>query len=48
MNDPFVMKAWGEAHNVENDKILMIGDPFCRFIKEIGAEVDKSEKGSRN
>ncbi len=44
VNDPFVMKAWGEAHNV-NDKILMIGDPFCRFIKEIGAEVDKSEKG---
>ena len=44
VNDPFVMKAWGEAHNV-NDKILMAGDPFCNFIKEIGAEVDKSEKG---
>ena len=23
----------------------MIADPFCKFIKEIGAEVDKSEKG---
>ncbi len=44
MNDPFVMKAWGEAHNVE-DKILMAGDPFCKFIKEIGADVDKSAKG---
>ena len=44
VNDPFVMKAWGEAHNVE-DKILMAGDPFCKFIKEIGADVDKSAKG---
>ena len=44
VNDPFVMKAWGETHNVE-DKILMAGDPFCKFIKEIGADVDKSAKG---
>ena len=44
VNDPFVMKAWGDAHNVE-DKILMLGDPFCKFIKDIGADVDKSEKG---
>ena len=44
VNDPFVMKAWGESHKVE-DKILMVGDPFCKFIKEIGADVDKSEKG---
>ena len=44
VNDPFVMKAWGEKHNVEN-KILMVGDPYCKFIKAIGAEIDKSEKG---
>ena len=44
VNDPFVMNAWGEVHNVE-DKILMVGDPFCKFIKEIGADVDKSKKG---
>ena len=44
VNDPFVMKAWGDSHNVK-DKILMVGDPFCKFIKEIGADVDKSEKG---
>ena len=44
VNDPFVMKAWGDDHNV-GDKILMAGDPFCKFIKDIGAEVDKSEKG---
>jgi len=44
VNDPFVMKAWGEAHKV-GDKILMAADPYCKFIKEIGAEVDKSAKG---
>jgi len=44
VNDPFVMNAWGEKHKV-GDKILMIADPFCKFIKEIGATVDKSEKG---
>ena len=38
------MKAWGQNQNV-GDKILMIGDPFCKFTKAIGAEVDKSEKG---
>ena len=44
VNDPFVMDAWGEKHKV-GDKILMIADPFCRITKEIGATVDKSEKG---
>jgi peroxiredoxin len=44
VNDPFVMKAWGDLHNVK-DKILMVGDPFCKFIKEIGADIDKSERG---
>ena len=44
VNDPNVMKAWGENQNAE-DKIIMVGDPFLRFTKAIGAEVDKSEKG---
>ena len=44
VNDPFVMNAWGKAHNV-GDKILMIGDPFLNFTKAIGAEVDKSGRG---
>ena len=44
VNDPNVMKAWGENQKVE-DKILMCGDPFLEFTKAIGAEVDKSEKG---
>ena len=44
VNDPFVMNAWGEKHKV-GDKISMIADPFCKFTKEIGATVDKTEKG---
>ena len=44
VNDPNVMKAWGETHNV-GTKIFMAGDPFLKFTKSIGAEVDKSAKG---
>ena len=44
VNDPNVMKAWGENQNTE-EKIFMAGDPFLKFTKAIGAEVDKGEKG---
>ena len=44
VNDPNVMKAWGEHQKVK-DKIFMAADPFCKFTRSIGAEVDKSEKG---
>ena len=44
VNDPNVMKAWGENQNI-GGKIFMAGDPFLQFTKAIGAEVDKSEKG---
>ena len=44
VNDPNVMKAWGQNQNV-GDKIFMAGDPFCKFTKSIGADVDKSAKG---
>ena len=44
VNDPFVMNAWGKENNV-GDKIIMIGDPYLNFTKEIGAEVDKNRKG---
>ena len=44
VNDPFVMNAWGKEHNV-GDKIIMMGDPFLKFTKAIGAEVDKSGRG---
>ena len=44
VNDPFVMNAWGKQ-NVVGEKIIMIGDPFLNFTKEIGANVDKSARG---
>ena len=44
VNDPNVMKAWGENQKT-GTKIFMAGDPYCRFTKSIGAEVDKSAKG---
>ena len=44
VNDPNVMKAWGEIQNVK-DKIFMAADPFCEFTKLIGAEIDKTAKG---
>ena len=44
VNDPNVMQAWGDVHNARG-KILMLGDPFCKFTKLIGAEIDRNEKG---
>ena len=44
VNDPNVLKAWGETHNV-GDKILMLGDPYCSFTKSIGAEIDRTARG---
>jgi|TARA_B110000438_G_C15780116_1_gene635915 peroxiredoxin len=44
VNDPNVMKAWGDIQNVK-DKIFMAADPFCEFTKLLGAEVDKFAKG---
>ena len=44
VNDPNVMKAWGNAHNAKG-KVLMLGDPYCKFTKSIGAEIDRNEKG---
>ncbi len=44
VNDPFVMDAWGKAHNVQN-KILMVGDYNADFTKKIGAELDLNKRG---
>ena len=44
VNDPNVMKAWGEIHKVE-DKILMLSDPYCKFTNSIGADIDRTERG---
>ena len=44
VNDPNVMKAWGENQKVE-DKIFMAADPYCEFTKSIGADIDRTDKG---
>ena len=44
VNDPFVMDAWGKAHNVKK-KILMVGDYNADFTKKIGAELDLNKRG---
>ena len=44
VNDPNVMKAWGENQNVGN-KIFMAADPYCEFTKSIGTEIDRTDKG---
>ncbi len=35
----------GEKKNNVGNKIIMIGDPFLKFTKDIGADVDKSGRG---
>ena len=44
VNDPFVMDAWGKAHNSQN-KILMVADYNSDFTKKIGAELDLNKRG---
>tara|TARA_B110001452_G_scaffold259540_1_gene256015 strand:+ start:621 stop:1106 length:486 start_codon:yes stop_codon:yes gene_type:complete len=44
VNDPNVMKAWGDSQKVEN-KIFMVADPYYKFTKLIGAEIDRTDKG---
>ena len=44
VNDPNVMKAWGETQKVEG-KIFMAADPYCEVTKSIGAEIDRTAKG---
>tara|TARA_B110001452_G_scaffold140502_1_gene116838 strand:- start:386 stop:871 length:486 start_codon:yes stop_codon:yes gene_type:complete len=44
VNDPNVMEAWGKNQKVE-DKIFMIADPYCKFTKLIGAEIDRTDRG---
>ena len=39
VNDPFVMQAWGEAHNV-GDKIRMLADTHGDLSRELGVVLD--------
>ncbi|NVK02453.1 MAG: peroxiredoxin [Oceanospirillaceae bacterium] len=43
VNDAFVMKAWGEAHNAE--EILMLGDGDASFTKALGLEKETGSFG---
>ncbi|ALU41984.1 peroxiredoxin [Pseudoalteromonas rubra] len=38
VNDAFVMKAWGEAHNAS--EIMMLGDGDASFTKALGLEMN--------
>ena len=44
VNDPFVMKAWGEDRNVGED-VLMLSDGNGEFTAAIGLEMDGSGFG---
>ncbi|MEI5637878.1 MULTISPECIES: peroxiredoxin [unclassified Pseudoalteromonas] len=43
VNDGFVMKAWGEAHNA--DDIMMLGDGDASFTKALGLDMDTGSFG---
>lgn len=43
VNDAFVMKAWKEDLNI-NDEVLLLSDGNGVFTKAIGCELDLSDK----
>ena len=45
VNDPFVMKAWGEATGATAAGITLLGDPQSAFTKAIGMEFDAPPAG---
>lgn len=44
VNDPWVMEAWGEAHEVDG-RILMLSDGNAEFTKEVGLDIDLAGAG---
>lgn len=44
-NDPFVMKAWGEATGATEAGITMLGDASSEFTKAIGMDFDAPPAG---
>ena len=44
VNDPFVMKAWGESQHVP-DGLIMLADGNCEFTRSLGLEMDASAYG---
>lgn len=45
VNDPHVMKAWGEATGASVAGITMLGDADASFTKAIGMEFDAPQAG---
>jgi peroxiredoxin (alkyl hydroperoxide reductase subunit C) len=43
VNDAFVMGAWGESQNVD-DNILMLGDGSASLTQALGLELDLTER----
>ena len=43
VNDPFVMKAWGEAHKAGG--VTLLPDGNATFTKALGLEMDATAKG---
>ncbi|MBT3205750.1 MAG: peroxiredoxin [Gammaproteobacteria bacterium] len=44
VNDPYVMAAWGEQHNVAS-KVKMIADGNGDFTRAIGLEINRADSG---
>ncbi|MFD0910726.1 peroxiredoxin [Ruegeria arenilitoris] len=45
VNDPFVMKAWGEATGATGAGLTMLADPASEFTKAIGMDFDAPPAG---
>jgi peroxiredoxin len=45
VNDPFVMKAWGEATGATAAGLTMLGDPSSGFTKAVGMAFDVPNLG---
>lgn len=45
VNDPFVMKSWGEATGASEAGITMLGDADASFTKAIGMDFDAPPAG---
>jgi len=45
VNDPFVVKAWGEATGASEAGLTQLGDPQGAFTKAIGMEFDAPPAG---
>ncbi len=45
VNDPFVVKAWGDATGAAEAGITMLGDPEGAFTKAIGMDFDAPPAG---